>query len=124
MGRILALFTGVPPIVWKILAVAVIIGSIYGAGYIKGGSAARAACEEKARQAQIGANKQDKKADDQVRQGEVQVDVTMQELAKKQAARIKELEGNATVTTPSCVYPMPAPSKQPARGVRAQPAKS
>lgn len=113
----------IPAWAYKWIAIVLIVGAAWTHGYVKGGSSARAVCEEKARQAQLAADKQDKRAQDQITTQEKSTDTELAELAKKQAARIEELEKNAQVTSPSCIYPMPAPSKQPARGLRAQPAR-
>lgn len=118
----LVLLSLIPTWAYKWIAVALVVGAAWGHGYIKGSSGARAVCEEKARQAQVAADKQDRKAQDQISVQEKSTDAELAELAKKQAARIKELEANATLTSPACVYPMPDPVKHPVpRGVRARP---
>jgi hypothetical protein len=117
---VIAFFTSA---VGRYVLIGVMAVAIWGHGYFKGGAHVRAQCEEKARQAQVAADKQDKTAQQQIIVQEKTTDAELEELAKKQAARIKELEANASVTSPSCTYPLPPPTRQPARGVRAQPAR-
>lgn len=101
-----------------------VAAALWGHGYFKGGAHVRAQCEEKARQAQEAANRQDNTAGQRQAESDVKVDAELRDLTAKQAARIKELETNANALQPTCIYPLPAPKRNPpAPGVRAAPAR-
>jgi hypothetical protein len=104
----------------KWVGIGIFIALAYGAGDIRGRRVEHAKCEAAAQAAVVAARTQDKTAQEQVDNSNID---TMQQLAQqkeKADARVHELEKTMADGIVSCVY---GSDGQPAGGVREQPGK-
>lgn len=116
---IAGLYKGTPN--WLKIAFLLLVAAvaIYGAGYIRGGSNARAACETQAQRAIVAAGAQDMQANNDIRGSELE---TIDVLKKQKAiddAKIVDLKNQLRNPSPTpCVYDEHNSDAAPARRMR------